>query len=110
MADVTEKDYNSGSDDNSGFHVAIYERPKGIKGVYYHPITQVSMLSFVCFMCPGITRGRIIHFLRPFHLILLGLFNALTGLGGGGQVDPTTNAKANSTVYATFAVAAFFSG
>jgi len=89
MADVTEKDYNSGSDDNSGFRIAIYERPTGIKGIYYHPVTQVSMLSFVCFMCPG-------------------LFNALTGLGGAGQVDPTTNAKANSTLYATFAVAAFF--
>lgn len=39
-----------------------------------------------------------------------GLFNALTGLGGGGQVDPTTSANANSTLYATFAVGAFFSG
>jgi len=91
MADVTEKDYNSGSDDDSGSHIAIYERPTGIKGIYYHPVTQVSMLGLVCFMCPG-------------------LFNALTGLGAGGQVDPTTNAKANSTLYATFAVAAFFSG
>ena len=108
MADVTEKDYNSGSDDNS-FHIAIYERPSGIKGIYYHPITQVSMLSFVCFMCPGITRGRN-TFLTSFLLGFAGLFNALTGLGAGGQVDPTTNAKANSTLYATFAVAAFFSG
>jgi hypothetical protein len=61
MADVTEKD-NSGSDDNSGSHIAIYERPTGIKGVYYHPITQVSMLGFVCFMCPGITQGEGIRF------------------------------------------------
>ena len=110
MADVTEKGYNSsGSDDNSGSHIVIYERPTGIKGIYYHPITQVSMLSFVCFMCPGITRSRNM-FYRPVHLVFAGLFNALTGLGGGGQVDPTTNAKANSTLYATFAVAAFFSG
>ena len=58
MTDLTEKDFNSGSDDNSGSHIAIYERPRGIKGVYYHPITQVSMLGLVCFMCPGITRGR----------------------------------------------------
>ena len=69
MADITEKDYSSGSDDNSGSHIAIYERPTGIKGIYYHPITQVSMLGFVCFMCPGITRSRN-TFQRPFHLVL----------------------------------------
>ena len=57
MTDVTEKDYNSGSDDNSRSRIATYERT-GIKGIYYHPITQVSMLGVVCFMCPGITRGR----------------------------------------------------
>ncbi|PFH48206.1 hypothetical protein AMATHDRAFT_180859 [Amanita thiersii Skay4041] len=49
------------------------------------------MLGFVCFMCPG-------------------LFNALNGLGGGGQVDQTTSANANSALYATFAAAAFFAG
>ena len=58
MADVTEKNYNSASDDNSGSHVAIYERPTGIKGIYYHPLTQVSMLGIVCFMCPGIITRR----------------------------------------------------
>lgn len=61
MADVTEKekDDNSASDDNSGSQIAIYERPTGIKGIYYHPITQVSMLGFVCFMGPGIvTQSR----------------------------------------------------
>ncbi|THG97892.1 hypothetical protein EW026_g4204 [Hermanssonia centrifuga] len=49
------------------------------------------MLGFVCFMCPG-------------------LFNALNGLGAGGQVDSSTSANANSALYATFAVAAFFAG
>lgn len=39
-----------------------------------------------------------------------GLFNALNGLGGGGQVDATTSANANVALYATFAVLAFFSG
>ncbi|KAF8168400.1 major facilitator superfamily domain-containing protein [Crassisporium funariophilum] len=91
MTDVTEKGYNSGSDTASGSQIAIYERPKGIKGIYYHPITQVSMLGFVCFMGPG-------------------LFNALTGLGAGGQVDNVTSANANATLYSTFAVGAFFSG
>jgi len=111
MTDVAEKEkgYYSGSDDNSGSHIAIYERPTGIKGIYYHPITQVSMLGLVCFMGPGITRSR--HtFHYPFHFIFIGLFNALTGLGAGGQVDPTTGANANATLYATFAAGAFFSG
>ena len=31
----------------------IYERPRGIKGAYYNPMTQVVLLGFVCFMCPG---------------------------------------------------------
>lgn len=63
----------------------------GLKAIFYHPRTQVILLGFVCFMCPG-------------------LFNALNGLGAGGQVNPVTSANANSTLYATFAVAAFFAG
>ncbi|OBZ79423.1 hypothetical protein A0H81_00228 [Grifola frondosa] len=39
-----------------------------------------------------------------------GLFNALNGLGGGGQVTTTVSANANAALYATFAVAAFFAG
>ncbi|KAH7922668.1 MFS general substrate transporter [Leucogyrophana mollusca] len=68
-----------------------YERPKGLKGIYYHPVTQVIMLGFTCFLCPG-------------------MYNALTGLGGGGQINATTNSNSNSALYATFAVSAFFSG
>ena len=86
MSDVEEKkDYTSDSEQ------IIHERPTGLKGVYYNPYTQVIMLGFVCFMGPG-------------------LFNALSGLGGGGQLDATTSANANSALYATFAVAAFFAG
>jgi hypothetical protein len=32
------------------------------------------------------------------------------GLGAGGQVDSETSANANSAVYATFAITAFFAG
>ncbi|KAJ3501926.1 hypothetical protein NLJ89_g9121 [Agrocybe chaxingu] len=71
--------------------VAIFERPTGLRGLYAHPITQVTMLGLVCFMCPG-------------------LFNALNGLGGGGQVDTATSANSNAALYATFAVSAFFAG
>ena len=40
----------------------------------------------------------------------LGLFNALNGLGAGGQVDSQTSANSNSALYATFAISAFFAG
>jgi hypothetical protein len=38
------------------------------------------------------------------------MFNALTGLGGGGQIDATSSANANAALYSTFAFFAFFSG
>jgi hypothetical protein len=74
MAELTEKetDYNSGSSDSESQHNHIFERPTGLRGFYSHPLTQVilavccdvflglthpfqqvSMLGFVCFMCPG---------------------------------------------------------
>ncbi|KZP08266.1 MFS general substrate transporter [Athelia psychrophila] len=81
----------SGSDNTSSRRAEVFERPKGFRGLYSHPTTQIVMLGFVCFMCPG-------------------LFNALNGLGAGGQVDSTVSANANSALYATFAVAAFFAG
>lgn len=37
---------------------------------YASPKFQLILVSFVCFMCPG-------------------MFNALGGLGGGGKADPT---------------------
>ncbi|KAA1469677.1 MFS general substrate transporter [Dentipellis sp. KUC8613] len=88
-----EKGYGSGSSDDSGSHNAaeIFERPTGLKGIYYHPITQVVLLGFACFMGPG-------------------MFNALNGLGAGGQLDATTSANANVAVYSTFAGIGFFAG
>ena len=86
-------DRGYGDDDGA----SVVHRPelhppyRGFKAIYYNPVIQVFFLGFVCFMGPG-------------------LFNALNGLGGGGMVDPTTSANANSTLYATFAVAAFFAG
>lgn len=89
--------YSSFVDDSASQYPYPYPYPDGYthrntpKTIFYHPRTQVVLLGFVCFMCPG-------------------LFNALNGLGAGGQVDSTTSANANSTLYATFAVAAFFAG
>jgi hypothetical protein len=44
---------------------------------YASPKIQLLVVSFVCFMCPG-------------------MFNALGGLGGGGQVDPYAQNVANT--------------
>jgi hypothetical protein len=38
------------------------------------------------------------------------LFNAINGLGAGGQVDSKTSSNANTALYSTFAVMAFFAG
>lgn len=37
-------------------------------------------------------------------------YNALGGLGGGGQVDPTIQDNASTALYSTFATASFFAG
>jgi len=58
---------------------------------YASPPTQLLIVSFVCFLCPG-------------------MFNALAGMGGGGQVDHKTGDDANTALYATFAVVGFFAG
>ncbi|KAH0542843.1 hypothetical protein FGG08_002797 [Glutinoglossum americanum] len=58
---------------------------------YASPMSQLLVVSFVCFLCPG-------------------MFNALSGLGGGGQVNPNVNNSANVALYSTFASVAFFAG
>lgn len=55
------------------------------------PETQLLLVSFVCFLCPG-------------------MFNAVSGLGGGGQVNQTDVSNANTALYSTFAVVGFFAG
>jgi MFS family permease len=85
----------SADSDTPGF------RPKGwmyktvrIAGVdlwYASPKVQLLMVSIVCFLCPG-------------------MFNALTGLGGGGQVSNEAQDHANTALYSTFAVIGFFAG
>ena len=58
---------------------------------YASPEAQLLMVAFVCFLCPG-------------------MFNALGGLGGGGQVDPTTADNTNVILYSIFAFFGFFAG
>lgn len=58
---------------------------------YASPKIQLLMIAFVCFLCPG-------------------MYNSLSGLGGGGQLN--TSVADNSTValYSTFSVVGFFAG
>ncbi|EOD47484.1 putative duf895 domain membrane protein [Neofusicoccum parvum] len=63
----------------------------GHKVWYASPSVQLGIVSFVCFMCPG-------------------MFNALSGMGGGGQVDTEAANKANIALYSTFSVVGFFAG
>lgn len=58
---------------------------------YASPPFQLVLVAVVCFMCPG-------------------MFNAVSGLGAGGQVDPYDINNANIAVYATFSVVGFFAG
>ncbi len=58
---------------------------------YASPEVQLILVSFVCFMCPG-------------------MFNALSGMGGGGQVDKHAGDNANIALYSAFAVVGFTAG
>lgn len=55
------------------------------------PLVQVSLIGLVCFCCPG-------------------MFNALIGMGGGGQVNPTAANNANTALYTTFSVFGILGG
>lgn len=68
------------------FRVGPYTIP-----CYASPPIQLVIVAFVCFMCPG-------------------MFNALSGMGGGGQVDKKPADDANMALYSTFAVVGFFAG
>ncbi|XP_057964685.1 UNC93-like protein 1 isoform X1 [Malania oleifera] len=58
---------------------------------YNSPLVQVTLIGLVCFCCPG-------------------MYNALSGMGGGGQADPTAANNANTALYTTFAVFGILGG
>ncbi|UKZ46845.1 hypothetical protein TrVGV298_001056 [Trichoderma virens] len=95
--EVAPVDSYADAQNNAEFH----DRPPGwiYKGykifgreVYYaSPRVQLVLVALVCFLCPG-------------------MYNSLSGLGGGGQVDPTAQDHSSVALYSTFAVVGFFSG
>ncbi|KAF2814157.1 MFS general substrate transporter [Mytilinidion resinicola] len=58
---------------------------------YASPKSQLILVSFVCFLCPG-------------------MYNAFNGFGASEQLSPYASSASNSAIYATFAVAGFFAG
>ncbi|GAA6037683.1 hypothetical protein JCM8097_002283 [Rhodosporidiobolus ruineniae] len=64
---------------------------RGWRAKYAHPLVQIALVALICFACPG-------------------MFNALSGVGGGGQLDPKAANDGNVALYSTFAVVGFFSG
>ncbi|EPQ27150.1 uncharacterized protein PFL1_05431 [Pseudozyma flocculosa PF-1] len=71
---------------------APVQRPTGtLMRIYSKPITQIVLLGLVCFLTAG-------------------FFNALSGIGGGGQVSADAANTANLALYSVFAVVSFFSG
>lgn len=66
-------------------------RRRGLLGFYDGAMVQVCILGFVCFLGPG-------------------MFNALSGMGGGGLSDPNAAVKASIALYSVFAGVSFFSG
>ncbi|KAJ5538874.1 hypothetical protein N7494_008353 [Penicillium frequentans] len=58
---------------------------------YRAPITQCVIIAIV-------------------HLAVVGMFNVLSALGGGGQIDPTTSNNANTILYSLFCAFALVSG
>ncbi|KAL2550904.1 UNC93-like protein 2 [Forsythia ovata] len=58
---------------------------------HHSPLVQVFLIGLVCFCCPG-------------------MYCALTGMGGGGQVDPVAANNANTALYTTFAVFGILGG
>ena len=92
---------SSSSHDRSGFGDAehgVVTLPPGWKyrkygfiPHYASPPFQLGLVAIVCFLCPG-------------------MFNAVNGLGGGGQFNSKTADNANTAVYSTFSVVGFFAG
>ncbi|KIW75874.1 hypothetical protein Z517_10619 [Fonsecaea pedrosoi CBS 271.37] len=64
-------------------------RFSSVKSFYAHPWTQIMLISLICFCCPG-------------------MYNALGGLGGSGQVDPTVAANATVALLSATAGTALF--
>jgi len=58
---------------------------------YNSPLVQVILIGVVCFCCPG-------------------MFNALSGMGGGGQLNHTASNNSLTALYTTFSIFGILGG
>ncbi|CAK4031942.1 MFS general substrate transporter [Lecanosticta acicola] len=94
--EVASQDHSSSNADNElarpvGWMYKSYKIGPVTIPYYASPKAQLLLVSFVCFLCPG-------------------MFNALNGLGGGGLLDSKASSDANTALYSTFAVVGFLAG
>lgn len=81
----------TGTDQESGGEIPVSYTKRPSLFRYNSPLVQVGLIGFVCFCCPG-------------------MFNALSGMGGAGQVDHTASNNANTALYTTFAIFGILGG
>lgn len=92
LKSITETDQSNSAESASDLQIPTqngseFEQVMVEKTDSYH---QIIILSLICFACPG-------------------MFNALNGLGGGGQLDDRISSNANVALYSTFCLVSLFS-
>ncbi|KAK0556166.1 hypothetical protein OC846_001385 [Tilletia horrida] len=92
--------------DASPNHAFYQERASKswFRRTYDKPSFQVFLVGSLLVCIQSRTWPALVCFLTP------GLYNALSGIGGGGQVDNSISEKAAIALYACFAVVSFFAG
>ena len=85
----------TGVDNDTGETTFLPQKGAKILGIqfpgYRTPIVQVLIITLV-------------------HSLVVGMFNVLSALGGGGQVDPSTSNNSSTILYALFALFSLFAG
>lgn len=76
---------------------------------YASPMVQMLLVATTCFLY-GIPWSRPEKYRSLTVRRCPGMFNALTGLGGGGQVNADIANNANIALYAVTSVVSFFGG
>lgn len=75
--------------------------------IYSNPWFQILLISGICFCCPGVSIFSPILFNLTADRATQ-MYNALTGIGGSGQVDPTVAANATVALLSAMAVTSLF--
>jgi len=91
---------------SSSEEMAEAQQTPVVRSIRSHPWTQISLISFICFCLPGV---RLVFLYSRLNIHLLyQMYNALSGMGGSGQVDSTVAANANVALLSTTAATALF--